>query len=122
MVESAHCNYHFTWRSLHGCPVCTEMDYTSTLSECSLKGTRTVEFHWREPQRYIVMAYMAMAYIVMASSFTGGSHGGAHVCAHVYTHVYIHCRCNPTVVRLPSSIEQKCEVVPVFKCAMDITI
>lgn len=49
-IEGPGCHYDFTWRSLYGCPVCTERDYSYYYTECKDNKRRKVYF-WNENPR-----------------------------------------------------------------------
>jgi len=44
------CQYHFVWRSLYACPVCTEADRLTVKGDCQHNNTRTVHYNWKPPK------------------------------------------------------------------------
>lgn len=49
-IEGPWCHYDFYWRSLYGCPVCTENDYSFYYTECK-DNKRTKVYYWNENPR-----------------------------------------------------------------------
>lgn len=46
-IEGPPCHYDFYWRSLYGCPLCTEKDYSYYFTECK-DNKRTKKYYWNE--------------------------------------------------------------------------
>ena len=46
IIETSKCIYEFSWKSLYGCHICTEDDYTYIITACNTQQKRYIQYVW----------------------------------------------------------------------------